>query len=197
MIEHQEHYGRKFYLDKKTGYWISTDRPRIRAHRWVWNSIHGAIPKECHIHHKDENKSNNSLENLELVTFAQHAKLHMSIEKSQNSREWMDEIRPLTKEWHASGEGKAWHKYHALKNKFGKNDPRKVKCNQCLKEYETTKLSRAFFCSNACKSKFRRHNGLDDIERECKCCKQKFTCNKYAKTIYCSRTCAQNRTKPI
>lgn len=193
MNQRQEHYGRSFYQDKKTGYWISTDYPRIRAHRWVWISVNGSIPKTCHIHHKDENKSNNSIENLQIVTFSQHAKIHMNEERSNVSRKWMDEIRPLTKEWHTSEEGKAWHKYHALKNNFGTGKLQKYKCEVCLTEYETVKMGKSRFCSNPCKSKFRRDSGLDDVNRSCKGCNEPFICNKYAKTAYCSRSCSSKR----
>lgn len=191
MIEHQEHFGRKFYQDKKTGYWISCDYPRIRAHRWVWNTLKGVIPKSCHIHHKDGNKSNNDIRNLELVTISQHVHLHMTDARIDRSRDWMNEIRPMTKKWHASPEGLAWHKYHALKTNFGKWEPKKYNCQVCNSDYETSKRSNTRFCSNACKSKFRRDAGLDDIVKTCPSCNNEFSSNKYAKNIYCSRSCAQ------
>jgi hypothetical protein len=197
MIEHQEHYGRKFYQDKSTGYWISTDYPRIRAHRWVWITVNGNVPKTCHIHHKDENKSNNCIENLEIVTFAQHAKLHMSQDRSSQSRDHMDNIRPLTKEWHASPEGRAWHKYHAIKCSFGNWEPKTYECQVCKKIYETTKRSNTKFCSNPCKSKFRRDSGLDHITKTCKGCFKEFSLNKYAKTVFCSKNCAQQNRKRL
>lgn len=193
MNERQEHYGLQFYKDHTTGYWISTTHPRIRAHRWVWQSVNGKIPKDCHIHHIDEDKSNNDISNLRLMTKYAHLSMHMTEERRAWSSSKMDEIRHLTKEWHASEEGRAWHKYHAIKNKFGKWETRKLKCEVCSKEYETTKRSKAKFCSNACKSKFRRDSGLDDVIKDCLSCLQEFSSNKYAKNIYCSKLCAQKR----
>ena len=38
------------------------------VHRLVWSAFKGAIPKNLQINHKDENKQNNNLSNLELVT---------------------------------------------------------------------------------------------------------------------------------
>lgn len=38
------------------------------------------IPTELHVHHKDENKLNNSVSNLEILTREDHAKLHNSPE---------------------------------------------------------------------------------------------------------------------
>jgi len=188
-MEHQLHFNRKFYKDLKTGYWISTDRPRTRAHRWVWISIHGLIPKGYHIHHKNDDKSDNSIENLELIEQSRHMRIHYTEEKKEWAKKWVDEIRPLTKAWHASEEGRAWHKLHALKCKFGKGDPVKYTCNCCGKSFESTKKARAFFCSNNCKSKFRRDEGLDDVEKKCPSCQSVFKSNKYAKTIYCCRAC--------
>ena len=38
------------------------------VHRLVWKTFVGPIPEGMQINHKDENKTNNSLENLEIVT---------------------------------------------------------------------------------------------------------------------------------
>lgn len=42
------------------------------VHRLVWEAFVGPIPEGLQINHKDENKSNNSLENLELMTSKQN-----------------------------------------------------------------------------------------------------------------------------
>ena len=38
------------------------------VHRLVWSAFHGEIPEGYEINHKDEDKTNNRLDNLELVT---------------------------------------------------------------------------------------------------------------------------------
>lgn len=189
MEKNQEHFGKKFYRDNKTGYWISTSCPKIRAHRWVWYNVNGNIPKGFHIHHIDEDKSNNSIENLQLIYSSLHMSLHMTKEKRERASKWADTIRPLTKQWHSSKEGKAWHKYHAIKTKFSKWDPRSLNCIVCGKTYETKKKSNTKFCTNACKSRFRRDSGVDDITKICLGCKSEFKDNKYSKQVYCSRSC--------
>jgi hypothetical protein len=190
MTTHQEHFGRKFYQDKKTGYWISTQCPKIRAHRWVWLSTYGNIPPGYHIHHKNGNKSDNNIKNLEVIESSRHASHHYTDEKKKWASKWVEQIRPMTKAWHSSEEGKEWHSFHAIKCNFGKGNPIKYICQCCSKEYESVKRSRALFCSNACKSQWRRDQGIDDIEKECPICNIKFTSNKYAKNIYCSRECS-------
>ena len=43
------------------------------VHRLVWEAFNGPIPEGLQINHKDENKTNNSLRNLEVVTPKQNA----------------------------------------------------------------------------------------------------------------------------
>jgi hypothetical protein len=194
MSSHQVHFGRKFYQDKKTGYWISCDygkdNPRIRAHQWVWKNIHKIIPKGYHIHHINDDKSDNTIENLELIKGSRHLSLHMQDpDRKESARNMADKYRHLTKEWHASEEGRHWHRIHAAKNNFGKWDPLDYKCEVCYKDFKSKKISRVRFCSNACKSKFRRDSKVDDEERKCSVCENTFKTNKYTKTLTCGRAC--------
>lgn len=48
----------------------------LYQHRVVWEQAHGPIPAGYHVHHIDENPANNSLENLRLVSMAEHRRLH-------------------------------------------------------------------------------------------------------------------------
>lgn len=189
MTIHRIYFGRKFYKDQSTGYWSSCNEPKIRAHRWVWLNIHGLIPKGYHIHHKNNNKSDNRIENLELIEASRHLAHHMTKERREYSKILVDKIRPLASEWHRSAEGKAWHRLHALKCKFGKWKPKKYTCKQCQTEYKSKKLARSLFCSNNCKSKWRRLAGFDNETRKCESCDNTFIINKYAKKQFCSRKC--------
>ena len=54
-------------------------------HRLVWEKHHGKrVPKGYHIHHKDKNKTNNDISNLQLISASEHIKLHMSKENHPN-----------------------------------------------------------------------------------------------------------------
>lgn len=190
-MQHQEHYGRKFYIDHTTGYWISVDYPRIRAHVWVWQNNFGEVKKGYHIHHVDENKSNNEIDNLQEISAKDHALLHMTDERRKISSEWASIIRPLTKEWHASEEGNKWHSEHAKKT-FKRDHPIDYLCECCGSRFivDVLDVKRTKFCSNKCKSKFRRDSGKDDIAIKCEWCGEEFKRNKYAKQRFCSKKCS-------
>ena len=107
MVVYRVYFGREFTQDKKTGYWLSRTSPRIRAHRWVWQQHHGEIPKGYHIHHKDDDKSNNEIENLMLLSRADHMKEHCKDENEKEiRRKRLDSIRPLAHAWLRSEEGR-------------------------------------------------------------------------------------------
>ena len=187
-MEHQIHFGKKFYQDKKTKYWISCCYPRVRAHRWVWENHYGSILKGFHVHHKDENKSNNDIRNLSLLKASDHLSLHMQTqERKRFSKDLCDKIRPLTKEWHGSDEGLKWHKKHGI-DTWNNRISFSVKCSECSKSFDT-KVFHHGFCSNSCKSRSRRKSGIDNEERICHICQNQFTVNKYAKSICCSKKC--------
>ncbi len=57
---------------------------KYKNHIWVWEKHHGKIPKNYQIHHKDGNKRNNSIENLELLTAEEHRKKHPNYYKKGN-----------------------------------------------------------------------------------------------------------------
>ena len=69
------------YCKDKGGHFICG----LAIHRAVWKYFHGEIPSGYVIHHVDENKSNNHIENLRLLTSSEHIALHSqkpSVEKT-------------------------------------------------------------------------------------------------------------------
>lgn len=58
-------------LSKKTGYWVTGNR---FTHRIVYALHYGECPEGLTIDHLDRNKSNNSIENLELVTRGENSR---------------------------------------------------------------------------------------------------------------------------
>jgi uncharacterized CHY-type Zn-finger protein len=186
-MEHQFFNEFKFYLDKGTGYWITTTTPKKRMHIVVWESCNGKVPKGFHIHHRDGNKSNNDLSNLELISAREHGSMHMTDDKRERARKMAGEYRHLTKEWHASKEGREWHVAHGI-DSWNTRQPISVVCCQCSKGFSTLTYH-SKFCSNKCKSAWRRAQRLDDVTVQCSNCKKEFRKNRYAKSTTCSISC--------
>lgn len=65
---------------------IANCRGEVLEHRKVWYDARGPIPKGHVIHHKDENKLNNQIENLEALSRAAH-NTHHQTKKTHCSRE--------------------------------------------------------------------------------------------------------------
>ena len=193
--KHQYFDGKTFTRDDSTGYYLcaskSADGRRKRMHVYVWEYYNGSVPADYHVHHKDEDKSNNDISNRELKMGTEHLSFHgkEKFEKNMDKAlKHLEEIRPMTKEWHKSDEGHEWHKNHYEKMKERLYQKQNFKCLVCGKEFESTQVN-SKFCSNNCKSKYRRNEGIDNIEMECVVCGKKFVKNRYSKKETCSREC--------
>ena len=173
--------GHKFTKDDKTGYYLSSNinGKRYRLHRYIWEYYNGEIPKGYHIHHKDHNKNNNELENLELLTKEEHRIRH-SLEMS---KELKDKYRKNL-ENNARPKAIEWHKKH-FEVSLAIKEKKVFVCEYCNKEYQTFDNGNNRFCSQKCKSAYRRESGADNIERICVSCDKPFMTNKYGTTKYC------------
>ena len=197
MQKYQYFNGVKFTRDDRTGYYLNSSI-RKRMHRYVWEFYFGEIPEGFQIHHKDKDKANNDVSNLELIPFSEHAKMH-SIEKAKTRHEEMlvnlkDNALPKAVEWHKSEEGRQWHKEHFEQMKDRLHTEEKMVCEMCGQEYIGKVSAKNRFCSNNCKAAWRRKSGADNETRTCPVCGAEFTANKYSKTRTCSRACA-NRSR--
>lgn len=188
----QEFDGTVYYL---CAYYFQ--RRGERLHRAVWRYHNGDIPQGCHVHHVDGDTSNNNICNLALMTGTEHLRAHMaSTTRREQAREnFIKTAVPAAKEWHASEEGLAWHSRHAKENWKLREDII-YECTQCGKAFKTKHMygeNDNTFCSNNCKSQFRRESGVDNEERTCARCGAKYEVNKYSKISTCSLDCAVKR----
>lgn len=196
--------GYKFRKDTKTGYYLSTKKigvSRLRLHVYVWKKHNGDIPKGYQIHHKDINKDNNEIDNLDCLSKKEHATWHGENASEETKGKWtenLNKIRHKASEWHRSKEGMAWHKKQGEKQRgIDFHTYGELTCRNCGKKFQgIEKLSK--YCSPNCRTKARKASGVDDETRECEVCNDNFTVNKYSKKRTCSRKCAgklQSNTK--
>lgn len=64
------------YTKRVSGYFMKTKAPRTLMHRDLWEYHNGEIPDGHVIHHKDENKYNNTIDNLDMMTKSEHTIYH-------------------------------------------------------------------------------------------------------------------------
>ena len=67
-----------------TYYWENDEKHCIYRSQWKWEQEHGEIPDGHHIHHLDDDPSNDSIENLACMPAGAHHQMHgaeMSSEK--------------------------------------------------------------------------------------------------------------------
>lgn len=184
----------KFRKDNKSGYYLSTKKiegNRLRLHVYMWTSRHGEIPKGYEIHHADENKDNNEIDNLICMTRKEHVKWHaenISVEQIEKARKNIKKAQEKAVEWHRSDEGRSWHQKQANINfKHGRKFD--LTCQNCGKAYRSERQW-SKFCAPKCQTKFRYDSGVDNEKRVCVTCGDIFEVNKYLKTKTCSRPCA-------
>jgi len=70
---YQEYDNKKFTL-RNTGYYSLSYGTRALMHRYVWEKENGKIPEGYDIHHINEIKSDNRIENLECLPKSEHTK---------------------------------------------------------------------------------------------------------------------------
>lgn len=190
----------KFTRDEKTGYYLNSTI-RERLHRYVWRFYNGEIPDGYEIHHKNGDKGTVDVAQLELKKKGLHQKEH-GYRLTQEERRWRrnnmnHNVRPKAIEWHKSAEGREWHSENS-KRQWKRKSPKKYICSMCGKEYLSLNSygeESNTFCSNACKSKWRRQIGKDLIVKVCSHCGKEFETNRFRPSECCSRTCS-NRLHP-
>ncbi len=86
-------WGGKRWHRYGSGYYERTDksvRPKrtVRLHVAVWTAAHGAPPQGYHVHHRDHDRSNNALGNLECLPNGDHQRHHWIGRDPIPQRDW-------------------------------------------------------------------------------------------------------------
>lgn len=193
---------------KKTddGYWVNTDtknhngritylhREKLRLHLGLTEEQ----MKGYDVHHIDGNKDNNDISNLKLITKEEHREIHNK--RNENSKRHVCRKCGRTY-WSSVSKSVNICDRCDSSLAIGGSSMVTIKkiCKYCGAEYETKGMNRnrSKFCSNKCKSAYRRASKVDDIEKVCAYCGKKFKTNKYSGAIYCSGHCAVKRHKSL
>lgn len=193
--------GLHFCREDRSGYYHNT-KTRKYLHQYIWEKENGKIPTNYHIHHKDHNKNNNNIENLELIEAGEHSKLHW--ENNTKMREFAkNNIKNAMagyEKWKTTKEAKdLQHKLGVQNTKYLlKSMAIKtiIVCKNCGKEFEVSqnKKSSTKFCSNNCKSAYRRKQGKDIVKKNCVVCGKEFYANKYKGKQCCSKECSVQKS---
>lgn len=139
--------GVKFNLQQ--GYY----RRIVQLHRQIWEDHFGKIPDDYHIHHKNGDKTDNRIENLECLHVAEHRKIHNSQKEIQYQVCKIGSKLSLRKK-------RKWDLFQQGKNIKAENS--KVfwsdrgyfarLCVICGKEFQTRSVkTKNMCCSNACR----------------------------------------------
>lgn len=151
-----EFRGRLYTLDKETGYYRN-DATRKRLHVAVWENHHGRkVPKGHHVHHRDENKENNTPRNLECLLGVDHLRHHWATDRERMLVIVRANQRLATeaaKAWHAGAEGREFHSYLGRLS-HERNTPKKKKCEQCGAPFEDRSIAKqGKFCGPNCRAR--------------------------------------------
>lgn len=183
-MAYQEFNGIRFYRSSTTGYWERARGVPRKMHVYVWEFYNKCrLPDGYCIHHKDKDRGNNSIENLELMNFSEHAQHHAK-EKDLTT------FVAKSKEWHSSKTGMQHHRENGLTTS-SQWPTKEYTCIECGNKFVMKSPRTDYkFCCNACRASFRRKSGVDNEERKCVVCGETFVVNRYRKTICCSRACS-------
>ena len=76
-LDQRLYLGKKYRTDPATGYMVCTSGDRKRLHVAMYEAEMGIeVPDGYIVHHKDWNKSNNTIENLVMVSVREHNLIH-------------------------------------------------------------------------------------------------------------------------
>lgn len=188
-------FGHK-WTKKPSGYYQSTtniDGKRRWLHQYTWSFEYGKQKKGWHVHHKDENKDNNDISNLEHISASEHSLHHgeFTEERKEAARiNLAENARPKAAEWHRSEEGRRWHSEQAKKNKNWEKKYKK-ECKYCKKEFEGH-INRKY-CSRKCEWKYMAEDVKNyKFNNVCKICKTEFMWFQEKNT--CSWECQKQYT---
>jgi hypothetical protein len=150
---------------------------RVRLHVAVWEYYNGPMPSGRHIHHKDGNGANNTIENLECVTPKEHLGGGRHANQGAAGRRNIIKAIAAAPVWHRSEAGKAWHSKHGKEVAANRAWVDTV-CIECGSVYKSLGRKTDKYCSVSCKERNLWGRSEYRVEVVCPDCKQTRTIRK-------------------
>ena len=171
-----------------------------RIHRAVYHYYFGDIPEGYEIHHIDENKANNDISNLVMMTKSEHRSFH-----SQSEKKTSYICENCGKEYESKVSGQ--HKFCSPKCQaafYYKTQTEIRQCETCGKDFATHKYHKIRFCSAHCAGVYSAKKRLENYvpkpesekwhhimeKRFCVICGKEFETRKSRNTQTCSPACS-------
>lgn len=171
---HQKFDGITYYKDK-SGHYCT----QVQIHRDIWRYYFGEIPENIHIHHRDHNSENNSIENLQPLTPSQHSRLH------NEDKFYIRDCPVCGKNFSTKIIGDIYCS-NACREKASEITNY---CKFCGKFFPSSQRFKGGFCSKTCQNKYHRKSNMEI--RQCVICGAEFSTYKYGKTQTCSQICSK------
>ncbi|MFC2012422.1 HNH endonuclease [Chloroflexota bacterium] len=98
----------KTYYDKKTGYYKFKNSPHRLYHRWVMEKhLKRRLKRGEIVHHKNGNKLDNNIENLEITNWLDHIKTHYGPAiKAEANAELLEQLIPVLESYDTERESR-------------------------------------------------------------------------------------------
>jgi hypothetical protein len=150
----QEFDGVRYYL---CGFYFQ--HKGVKLHHAVWRYHRGPIPSGYQMHHRDNDRTNNTIKNLECLTVREHLGDRHGQEFAERGRRFLPRAVTAAAKWHRSEPGQRWHAQHGKKMRGSKHPRTPAVCQQCGENFMAANLAK--FCGPNCKAKDfrRRHRG--------------------------------------
>lgn len=156
------------YRLNEAGYMQHRIEPNRYQHRDVWEAHYGPIPPGYHVHHLNENKTDNRIENLQCMDGEDHLRMH----------------------------GFSFSRVNALVKARRQLREETFDCHACEGRFPKTHGAQKF-CSKTCSTKYRNwlwdakkaaRRAEKRSEKNCPTCGEKFM-QAYNVQVYCSPRC--------
>lgn len=119
-------------------------------HREIMRCLNGGLPDNCHIHHKDGNKSNNLPENLEILDELEHLSHHAKINYQRQDHTLRIANQKISVQHRRSYKGEG-------NPNFGKGTSYVTNCLKCDKEIQSAPSQARKYCSKDCFQAAQKH----------------------------------------